>query len=41
MIQDNKDKKIESREDVVAFIANIRYCIESGDCKISLFAISI
>jgi len=35
MIQDNGDKKTESREDIVAFIANIRYCIKSGDCKIS------
>lgn len=35
MIQNNSSKKTETKEDVAAFIANIKYCIESGDCKIS------
>lgn len=35
MIQGNTSKKTETKEDILAFITNIRYCIESGDCKIS------
>ena len=36
MKQENVNKRIETKDYIETFIAKVRYCMESGDCKISL-----
>lgn len=36
MIKQNKRNERETELEINAFISNVKYCIESGDCKISV-----